>query len=384
MKLILHIGTVKTGTTTAQAWLAGNRKSLVERGVWYPTAFPATDARPGGHNHPFAIDIVLSPDHFRENALAAFRGEYDQMRRAGCTVCIISFEDLYFRLASAQMVGDLAEFLRAYFESVEVVLYLRPQIDTAVSFASTASKLGVRIDRSWFHGQKHNRAVFDYNAAIERWESGFGGENLRCFAYKRDLPFLDYVIEHLSLDRQSFGPVENQNLSVGVNIIALSNVLQIPLFFSETLLQHLPRSAPLSVGIDVARAFQAKFTESNAELARRHETIRLEDLEPDWSRYELPSNLDEIERECIFADELKALMRVFSRQLCLERARNALIRAELAKAQGKGRAAIAMANRALTEANRASQVEVFRWEAEKIQEAATALIALQTGEASLG
>ncbi|USI28204.1 hypothetical protein ACD631_17840 [Alteromonas macleodii] len=36
MKLILHIGTHKTGTTTIQRAFASNRSSLLEIGVWYP------------------------------------------------------------------------------------------------------------------------------------------------------------------------------------------------------------------------------------------------------------------------------------------------------------------------------------------------------------
>lgn len=384
MKLILHIGTVKTGTTSAQAWFSANREALARRGVWYPTALPATNMRPGGRSHPFAVDIVLSPEYFRQNALAAFRNEYDRMRGAGCRFCVISFEDLYFKLGSAQTVSSLAEFLRSYFESIEVVIYLRPQIDTAVSFASTASKLGVVVDKKWFLGQSFNRSIFDYDAAVRRWESAFGPNNVKCFSYKNARPFTDYVSEAAALNPRDFKSIENLNSSVGVNVVALSNVVQIPHLFSEALLQSLPRSAPLSVGSDLAQRFQAKFAESNADLVGRRSDIRPEDLEPDWTSYERPSNLDDLERECIFAEELKALMRVYLSQLSLERARNALMRAEIAKVQGRQRIMIAMANQAMKEVDGASRVEAFRGEAQKIHEVASGLILSRTGEVSLG
>lgn len=384
MKLILHIGTVKTGTTTAQAWFSANREALARRGVWYPTALPATDVRPGGRNHPFVVDIVLSPEYFRRNALAAFRSEYDRMRNAGCRFCVISFEDLYFRLGSAQTVASLAEFLRGYFESVEVVIYLRPQIDTAISFASSASKLGVVVDKKWFLGQSFNRSVFDYDAAVRRWEGAFGPNNVKCLSYKNARPFTDYVSDLAALNRLEFRSVENLNLSVCVNVVALSNVVQIPNIFSEALLQSLPRSAPLSVGIDLAQRFQAKFAESNDDLVGRRSDIRSEDLEPDWPRYERPSNLDDLERECIFAEELKALVRVYLGQLSLERARNALMRAEIARVQGRQRVMITMANQALKDVEGARQVEAFRGEAQKIHEVASGLILPRKGEVSLG
>ena len=36
-RLIVHIGTHKTATTTIQHHLAANRKVLASRGIWYPS-----------------------------------------------------------------------------------------------------------------------------------------------------------------------------------------------------------------------------------------------------------------------------------------------------------------------------------------------------------
>jgi len=382
MKLILHIGTVKTGTTTAQAWFAQNRVALKEHGIWYPSSFPSIDKRPVGTSHPFIVDVVLAPEHFRRNALGAFRREFESMKAAGCKVCVMSFEDLEFRLSSSEMVAGLAGFLRDYFDAVEIVLYLRPQIDTVVSFASTASLLGVRIDRKWFFGQSRNHSIFNYNAAVDRWESVFSSENVRCFSYKRDLPFADYVVKQFAVDGALFKPVENRNISVGSNIIALGNVLQMPLVFTEAVVQNLPRSEPLSVGAEMARWFQSNFDESNAELVRRRDDIRMDDLEPDWRRYERPENLDAIAQECVFSAELKALFQLLTGQMCIERARNALMRAEIAKGHRQMDAVLAFANLALTEARGAMQFEAFKGEAQRIQEVATVLAASRASDVS--
>jgi hypothetical protein len=55
MKLILHIGTHKTGTTSLQAWLANNREALAANGVSYPHA---TVAHGSGHHR--LKDLALS------------------------------------------------------------------------------------------------------------------------------------------------------------------------------------------------------------------------------------------------------------------------------------------------------------------------------------
>ena len=382
MKLILHIGTVKTGTTTAQAWLGQNREVLSANGIWYPTSFLAVDVRSERISHPFVVDIVLAPEFFRKNALRAFTAEFESRRRGGCKVCVMSFEDLHFKLSSGEVVAHLADFLKSYFDTVQVVLYLRPQIDTAVSFASTASRIGIEINKRWFYGQARNRPIFDYNAAVERWESAFGRENVRCFSYKRDLPFADYIFEQYSIDRTTLKAIENQNISIGSNIIALANVLQIPFIFSDSLVHNLPRSAPISVGIELARMFQGQFEDSNAELTSRRDDIRMEDLGPDWHRYEKPENLESLEQACVYSAELRAMVWLLSGQLSLERARNALMMSEIARERQQTTAMITLANQALTEVRGAMRVEVFKAEAQRIQELATALAASPSADVS--
>ena len=63
MKLILHIGTAKTGTTTLQHWFASNRESLQVQGIYYPNSL-------GKVNHRklslFAINRVTSDRYFQK------------------------------------------------------------------------------------------------------------------------------------------------------------------------------------------------------------------------------------------------------------------------------------------------------------------------------
>ena len=55
MKLILHIGTAKTGTTTLQHWFASNRESLQAQGIYYPKSL-------GKVNHRALSIFAMNPE----------------------------------------------------------------------------------------------------------------------------------------------------------------------------------------------------------------------------------------------------------------------------------------------------------------------------------
>ena len=54
MRIILHIGVYKTGTTAVQSFLARNRSALAEQGVLYPESFTRFDAH---HPLPWALGV---------------------------------------------------------------------------------------------------------------------------------------------------------------------------------------------------------------------------------------------------------------------------------------------------------------------------------------
>ncbi|MFN3867408.1 MAG: hypothetical protein ACK4MD_11960, partial [Demequina sp.] len=109
MKLVLHIGTPKTGTTTLQRWFAGNRAAVLAQGVWYPETLGAenhrkltTHARDSDRpDDSFARLGIRGPeDHarFRRDLEAAFDAEADRARAAGARAALISNEHLWSRI----------------------------------------------------------------------------------------------------------------------------------------------------------------------------------------------------------------------------------------------------------------------------------------------
>ena len=394
MKLILHIGTAKTGTTTAQEWLSTNRAALNNAGIWYP--------RTGGTNHQWLAILAMDPDKpddgfyrlgltdpekhstFVGKISEAFAREYADASSANPGTAIISSEHLHLRLPSDEMVARVERFLAPYFTSVEVIVHLRPQVDYTVSAASTASLLGSKIDTAWFDDGASMRSNLDYNGLVHRWEQAFGKSNVRLVSYKREPSLVEMLIERLAIDRTSMKKVPNLNTAFSVEKIALNNALQIPQFKEGNVINHnrnipfpmLPMGNQLSIGLPMAQGIQDRFNESNRLLCERRDDIQWEDLNPDWSRYDRPSNLHLLDKECVFGRELASLVQTVNGHLHLERAMNAVSRIQLAAASGKNELAREQLSTALQEVAAAAQIEGLQSDAERVKSAA-----IQTAQA---
>src|SRR5262245_1338144 len=92
MRLILHAGTHKTGTTSIQTALAVSRRWLGTRGVCYPKL----DQRGRAHNH-FAHRIAMA----NEADLDGLRTEFRRSINMGQTV-LVSAEELSARITGTQ------------------------------------------------------------------------------------------------------------------------------------------------------------------------------------------------------------------------------------------------------------------------------------------
>jgi hypothetical protein len=134
MRLILHAGTHKTGTTTIQKVLHDNREWLSDRGLVFPATPPFTGTRAHlNFSHALAAGGVMGRSRSRHFIASARRNA-----RPGDTV-IISAEPIYRHLSGGVgmegLVGpDYLERRRAYLRDltavlsdfdVEVVLYFR-------------------------------------------------------------------------------------------------------------------------------------------------------------------------------------------------------------------------------------------------------------------
>lgn len=195
MKVTLHIGTEKTGTTSIQSALAVSRDSLAERGILYPRLF-------GSSNHmEIAVASRVSSDRdelqlielskFGSDDLNLYRERLQEriateVKTGSPDRVVISNEHCHSRLVSRESVEMLATILRKISNDIEIVLYLRRQDRLAVSLNSTRIKLGGR-GPLFPKVSDAGTTYYKYDALIDRYETVFPNSEIKIRIYERDM-----------------------------------------------------------------------------------------------------------------------------------------------------------------------------------------------------
>lgn len=198
MKLILHIGTHKTATTSIQHFCTFNKANLQRKGVYYPTS--AT--------HLYHVNFLAS-DAAR-GRWPAVEAWVDQARREaadlGCHTVFLSGESFYamtamfidafarereadYWAAERKLVDGFATAFKA-FETVEIACVFRPQDDLAASLYNQFVKnvYGIADDYPTFTHRIIN--LFDYQGHIGLWRAAFPDATMRLVnfeAHKADM-----------------------------------------------------------------------------------------------------------------------------------------------------------------------------------------------------
>lgn len=194
MRLILHIGTEKTGSTAIQQHLQANRLLISEQGVH------CCDTA-GRGNHRALVAAFMPPDvhddflrgrklvqadarsAWREAFLDAFAAEVEAAK-ADAESFIVTSEHFHSRLDQPAGVMELAAFLRPLFSDITVVCYLRRQVEMALSFYSEKLRAGF-IPPEILPLSNVRRRVgslppyFDFESFLNRWSDALGE---RCIA----------------------------------------------------------------------------------------------------------------------------------------------------------------------------------------------------------
>lgn len=187
MKLIVHIGSPKTASTSIQRFCALNRGVLRTEGFFYP---PTPNGKPVFHF--LAHALAKGPKDHAER----FLNEANiQAQKENCHSVIISAESFFGLLPFSMkllllehvddeywkqqesFVGDFKEVCSAY-ESVEIICYLRAQDEFVSSLYHQNIKQGVRISEDFEDFAYARRDAFDYERRINVWASVFGRNHI--------------------------------------------------------------------------------------------------------------------------------------------------------------------------------------------------------------
>jgi hypothetical protein len=176
MRITLHIGTDKAGSTAIQSHLALNREWLSERGIYVPKNFLGPN---NGHAELFS-DLSNA-------ALQCIRDEIDTAAAGGFEEALLSWEGLnFYDAAQIRRLSDTFQDMDAH-----IILYVREQAEIVQSgFLEEIKQLANTCPITMFQSpslilrlgqQRKGRypASRNYYQLARRWERGMGKNGVR-------------------------------------------------------------------------------------------------------------------------------------------------------------------------------------------------------------
>ncbi len=194
-RLILHIGTMKTGSTTMQFLLRHNRAALLERGVCYPSSA-------GSHNHNVLAIMFSSLKGLHESYGGRFWGGRDpaavmaETREkfaaeiselpAHAGRVIVSSERFSQLVREREDVQNLHDLLAPLFDDITVLIYLRRQDGHFASNYSQTLRKGIVRRPNMMRWSEDSGTAYDYEKLLAPWAEAFGEAAIKPRIFERD------------------------------------------------------------------------------------------------------------------------------------------------------------------------------------------------------
>ncbi len=186
VKLILHAGMHKCGSTFIQNTLFENREALQRAGILYPATGLSTSNPSIGFRH-----VQLT--HAIKSGRTTMRDElYREIESSKAHTVVISHEGMALPEYDA---GKFSEAYRRY--DTTVVLYVRSPADyiealyrSSICTGTISAEIGPFIEGKW--------ARLDLRALVEKWRAAFGPDRVRIFPFAqlgRDYPLAHHLLE---------------------------------------------------------------------------------------------------------------------------------------------------------------------------------------------
>ncbi|OOX97798.1 hypothetical protein BOP98_05950 [Campylobacter coli] len=180
MTAYVHIGTMKTGTSSIQNFLYLNRNLLQKQNYYYPISIKNYN-RFNDHN-PFAhgFNIMLNKTNDLKSFGETFNYLSDEIKTCNCNNVIISTENIQWLLNSQKKVAYFFSFLTSIFKNIKIIIYLRDIDELFISMCSQAVKDNTHLNYHFLHPCQNEKAkiLSDYRQTLQWWGEVFGRENL--------------------------------------------------------------------------------------------------------------------------------------------------------------------------------------------------------------
>ncbi|WP_066966767.1 hypothetical protein [Microbulbifer sp. Q7] len=195
MKLYLHIGTEKTGTTSIQDFLVANESKLFDLGYGISkvsgignnrklAAFSMRDERSDDFFEASNLTTVDARVQFKKHFREEFESELQNLAENVHSV-IISSEHFHSRCVNEDELQKLKALLVKYFDEINVICYFRPQVELATSLYSTALRVGFTHTAVEFISNelRLDNYYYNYLDIYQNWVGVFGKSNMNVRLY---------------------------------------------------------------------------------------------------------------------------------------------------------------------------------------------------------
>jgi len=203
MKVTLHIGQSKTGTSAIQTFLTLNREALLRQRVIYPSVSVwGMPIDMGSHNA--VADAIAGKDTYPYVSAQKYKDTFfGDAQRLGVNHMILSGEHFFGGEPRVWNVSNEDEYFTAYREKVKrvsdwlaghettVLIYLRPHLDwfsSAISqtirIAGLAPNLNANLDDLGFFNLL--KPLLRYDDLLRTWRDILNPAELRIIPYRRD------------------------------------------------------------------------------------------------------------------------------------------------------------------------------------------------------
>lgn len=274
IKLYLHIGTAKTGTTTLQHFLTVKREELLKEGFLYPLA-GSIDFDPGILMTHEKLSIAIKDklnipvryklyqqEQWRKTLSTEWKRLHDEINKHSAKNVIISAESFSdFELEGIKLIK---ENLSSY--DVKIVVYIRQQDEFYQSWYNQKVKIGVYgKDIHQFITEDRPDYLYYYDF-LQSWRKVFGQENiiLRVFE-KQQLKnglvgdFLEAInLKENKADLENIDSINESPSVKAIKFIKISNnLLMNKLYISDPVRQK------------IKQLIRIKLSEKNESLSKK-------------------------------------------------------------------------------------------------------------------
>jgi len=245
LKLIIHAGTPKTGTTSLQTYLGKKQYKLRGKGILYPHNLDKLQ-NPNAPKHQwFEKNLVTTNiESFLEN----FKNIISQVKKDTHTI-ILSSEGIYnywwdFPSESKEFLSELSKLFDievwvwfreplAFIESYYKQCIRNPQVESNPCYGKDLS-FAEMLDIKWF--SEH----LNYQGFVTECQTLFGENNVSAFKYEGDV--VQEVIQKLGLATPHDNPSPRQNKSLNsasIKLLRTINHYDIKAKDKDLLMTHL-------------------------------------------------------------------------------------------------------------------------------------------------